>query len=258
MAGSTSAAREVVADGPRSDDAVTFYRDDGSWAETRVWDDVAWRPAPRRHDGAVLVDQTVHGDAIAPRSVTADKLAVNDLSAITADLGTIMVDSAHIADGAVDSAKIGDVIQSDNFEPGRRGWRIERSGRAEFNDAVLSRQIQADSGSLDLRAIRVRRTAQPAIAASWIVETARSIDAWSGARWTYLATAGLSNTSIEADEDDPPDVLWGVQATVLPLTIWSGPQVLRLKLDLWTQRVSAVRPRSGETWRIRWRLFRVI
>ena len=99
-----AAARQAVVDTPRSDDTVTLYRDDGTWAETRVWDGVGWRPAPRRHDGAVLVDRTVHGDAIAPRSVTADKLSVHDLSAIAAELGTIRVDRAYIADGAIDSA----------------------------------------------------------------------------------------------------------------------------------------------------------
>ncbi len=172
-------------------------------------------------------------------------------------VGTITVDGAHIADGAIDSTKFADTIQSDPFEPGRRGWRIQRDGRAEFNDVVLSRQLQADSGSLDLRAIQVRRTTGPAIAASWIVETARSIDAWDGARWTYLATAGLDNTSIESEDDNPTDALFGVQATALALTRWGGGQRLRLKLDLWTQKVTAVRPKRGGTWRIDWRLYQV-
>ena len=242
-----AAARQAVVDTPRGDDTVTLYRNDGTWAETRVWDGVAWRPAPRRHDGTVLADQTVHGDAIAPRSVTADKPSVQDLSAITAELGTITVDRAHITDGAIDSAKFADAIQNDHFEPGQRGWRIQRDGRAEFNNPVLSRQLQVDSSSLDLRAIRVRRTTGPAIAASWIVETARSIDAWDGARWTYLATAGLDNTSVESEDGDPTDALFGVQATALALTRRGGGQRLRLKLDLWTQKVIAVRPKSGET-----------
>ena len=225
-----AAARQAVVDRPRSDDTVTLYRDDSTWAETRVWDDTAWRPAPRRHDGAVLADWTVHADTIAPRSVTVDKLSVHDLSAIAAELGSITVDRAHIADGAITSAKFADTIQSDPFEPGRHGWWIQRDGRAEFNDIVLSRQLQADSGSLDLRAIQVRRTTQPAIAASWIVETSVTISAWDGTNNTYLATAGLANIAVTAKPGDPPDVLFGVQATVLPLTIWSGLQVLRLKL----------------------------
>ena len=205
--------------------------------------------------GGGTLGAAVQGDAIAPRSVTADKLSVHDLSAIAAELGSITVDRAYIADGAVDSAKIADTIQSDPFEPGRRDWRIERDGRAEFNDVVLSRQIQVDSGSL--AALQVRRTAQPAIAARWIVETSVPSSAWDGANNTYLATVGLDNTSVNANEGDPPDVLFGAQATVLPLTIRSGPQVLRLKLDLWTQKAVAVRAARGGTWRIDWRLYQV-
>ncbi len=61
---------------------------------------------------------------------------------------------------------------------------------------------------------------------------------------------GANKTSVNANTDDPPDVLFGVQATVLPLTIWSGNEMLRLKLDLWTQKVTAVHPKAGGIWRI--------
>ena len=43
------------------------------------------------------------------------------------------------------------------------------------------------------------------------------ISAWDGANNSYLATAGHDNTAVTANTDDPPDVLFGVQATVLPL-----------------------------------------
>ncbi len=240
-------AAAAVPDTAQPGDDVTLHRTSGPKPE----------PGAPPHGGAVLADRTVHADTIAPRSVTADKLSVHDLSAIAAELGSITVDRAHIADGAIDSAKFADTIQSDPFEPGRRGWRVERDGCAEFNDVVISRQLQVDSVSLGLAALQVPRTAQPAIAASWIVETSVPISAWVGATNTYLATAGLDNTSVTANEGDPPDVLFGVQAIVLLLTIWSGPQVLRLKLNLWTQKVTAVRPMTGETWRIDWRLYRV-
>ncbi len=45
------------------------------------------------------------------------------------------------------------------------------------------------------------------------------ISAWDGANNSYLATAGLDNAAVTANTDDPPDVLFGVQVTVLPLTI---------------------------------------
>ena len=148
-------------------DDVTLHRTSGPKPE----------PGAPPHGGAVQADRTVHADTIAPRSVTADKLSVHDLSAIAAELGSITVDHAYIADGAIDSAKFADTIQSNPFEPGRRGWRIECDGRAESNDVVLSRQLQVDSVSLGLAALQVRRTAQPAIAASWIVETSVPISA---------------------------------------------------------------------------------
>ena len=44
---------------------------------------------------------------IAAGAVTAAKITVSELSAISADLGTIEVDSAHIADAAVETLKIG-------------------------------------------------------------------------------------------------------------------------------------------------------
>jgi hypothetical protein len=44
---------------------------------------------------------------IAAGAVTAEKITVSELSAISADLGTIEVDSAHIADAAVETLKIG-------------------------------------------------------------------------------------------------------------------------------------------------------
>lgn len=48
----------------------------------------------------------IDGSGILTNSVTADKLWVNNLSAISADLGTIRVDTAHIKDAAVTNAKI--------------------------------------------------------------------------------------------------------------------------------------------------------
>jgi len=43
---------------------------------------------------------------IATGAVTAAKISVNELSAISADLGTILVDTANIANGAIENAKI--------------------------------------------------------------------------------------------------------------------------------------------------------
>ena len=51
----------------------------------------------------------IGSEGILTGSITADKMQVDSLSAISADLGTIKVDTAHIEDAAVTNAKIADL-----------------------------------------------------------------------------------------------------------------------------------------------------
>src|SRR5690606_10936926 len=61
-------------------------------------------------------------------------------------IGEATIGSAQIADLAVTNAKIGDTIQSNNFSAGFSGWRITKSGSAEFNDVVIRRASLIASG----------------------------------------------------------------------------------------------------------------
>lgn len=64
-------------------------------------------------------------------------------------IGEATIGSAQIADLAVTNAKVGNVIQSNNYSPGLAGWRIQKSGDAEFNGIVLSRPNIVRSGVFD-------------------------------------------------------------------------------------------------------------
>lgn len=48
-------------------------------------------------------------------------------------IGTAWINTANIADAAITNAKIGGVIQSDNYVPGETGWRISKDGGFELN-----------------------------------------------------------------------------------------------------------------------------
>lgn len=48
-------------------------------------------------------------------------------------IGTAWINTANIADAAITNAKIGGVIQSDNYVPGQTGWRISKDGGFELN-----------------------------------------------------------------------------------------------------------------------------
>ena len=73
-------------------------------------------------DGAYIIDATI-GDA------KIENLTVDKLIGGTADFV-----EANIRDGSITNAKIGNYIQSINFETGVSGWQINKNGQAEFMD----------------------------------------------------------------------------------------------------------------------------
>lgn len=66
------------------------------------------------------------------QTVIAQNITVN-----MAQVVDLLVSEAEIADAAITSAKISNIIQSDNFQSGSQGWQIRRNGHAEFNDIAV-------------------------------------------------------------------------------------------------------------------------
>ncbi|RMD60669.1 hypothetical protein D6833_09320 [Candidatus Parcubacteria bacterium] len=77
---------------------------------------------------AVIKDGSIDNAKIANLAVDSAKIAVGAITEV------------HISNGAVTNEKIGNVIQSQNYVPGVSGWRILRTGEAEFN-SLLARGI---------------------------------------------------------------------------------------------------------------------
>ncbi len=73
-------------------------------------------------DGAYIIDATI-GDA------KIENLTVDKLIGGTADFV-----EANIRDGSITNAKIGNYIQSINFQTNVAGWQINKNGHAEFMD----------------------------------------------------------------------------------------------------------------------------
>jgi len=201
---------------------------------------------------------------IATGAVTAAKISVNELSAISADLGTIQVDTAHIDDAAITSAKIASSIQSNNYSAGSAGWKINKDGSAEFNGVVISRQLMVDSGTFTASSFTCNPNSSFDIDKTYNLEATNvPISAWSGANFTYLATAGLSDVNAFGTTSEIPDIYWGVRAMVLPLTKWSGSQTLRLRFEIWGKNLLGMGsisdgsyPPSGN-FNINWKIYKV-
>lgn len=60
--------------------------------------------------------------------------------------GQIFMRESFIADASISNAKIGSVIQSNNFISGKSGWSINKDGNAEFNAATFRGRIDGADG----------------------------------------------------------------------------------------------------------------
>lgn len=60
--------------------------------------------------------------------------------------GVAYMNGAWIKNGTIDNAKIGQVIQSDNYAGSSAGWSINKNGNAEFNQVTVRGTVYANHG----------------------------------------------------------------------------------------------------------------
>lgn len=63
--------------------------------------------------------------------------------------GQFFVRDLFIEDGSITNAKIGNVIQSNNYVTGKSGWIINKNGYAEFDNAKFRGEIKATKGTMN-------------------------------------------------------------------------------------------------------------
>ena len=190
--------------------------------------------------GNKIAANTITSGLVATSGLITDSAQINDGLITNAKIANTAITTAKIGDGQITNAKIGNTIQSTNYSSGSTGWKINKNGSAEFNGVVISRQLQVDSGTLNLGTTQTLVIPIMSILGIFYVEsTSVPMSAWAGSKKTYLANAGLSGTVVSTGSA-PPDVFWGWRVIVLPLTRWSGSQTLRLRLELWGKNVQQI------------------
>lgn len=58
----------------------------------------------------------------------------------------VFMNNALIQDGSITNAKIGNVIQSNNYIDGQQGWSINKDGYAQFNNVIVRGTVYATDG----------------------------------------------------------------------------------------------------------------
>jgi hypothetical protein len=110
-------------------------------------------------DNAKIADATIGTGKIADAAITTAKIQDASISTAKIELASITnalianaaISSAKIGDGEITNAKINDVIQSGDFSSGSSGWRIQKSGNAELNNATFRGTLNIKSSTSGAR-----------------------------------------------------------------------------------------------------------
>ena len=100
-------------------------------------------PAGVYLDTAFIRDATITGAKIGNAEIDSAKIA--DAAITEAKIGAAAIAAAHIQDAAITNAKIGNVIQSTNYVEGSAGWKIDKEGAMEMNNATFRGTIDVKS-----------------------------------------------------------------------------------------------------------------
>ena len=102
-------------------------------------------------DSAKIVDAAIVTAKIADANITTAKIA--NLAVGAAQIANATITAAQIQDAAITNAKIGDVIQSDAYSAGSAGWKIDKDGAMEMNNATFRGTLDVTSAASGSRLV---------------------------------------------------------------------------------------------------------
>ncbi|EKT55505.1 phage tail tip fiber protein [Providencia sneebia] len=88
-----------------------------------------------------IIFNNINGKFVTPFAIMNGQVFLSD-----AFIQNGSIDTAKIKDGAITNAKIGNVIESNEYKKGEKGWRIDKEGDAEFNNATFRGTIDGADG----------------------------------------------------------------------------------------------------------------
>jgi hypothetical protein len=155
------------------------------------------------------------------------------------------------------------VIQSSNYSAGSAGWIINKSGSAEFNGVVISRQLLVDSGTFTKGSFNARKNPYSSadngigLDQTDYIETNTTTSTWGQDTSTYIAVVGAIAGSyivvwVPDANSRPTEIQWGVQSEVFAFARYSGTAKIYIRADLYTRNVQA-----GASMVYSWKLYKV-
>lgn len=108
------------------------------------------------YDAGLSVAATVNGTSVDTRvAVNANQFVVisgsqgNYYSPFIIKDGQVLINQAFIGDAWISNAMIGQYIRSNDYSSGNKGWNIDKSGAAEFNNVTVRGTVYATDGQFN-------------------------------------------------------------------------------------------------------------
>lgn len=96
-----------------------------------------------------IASATITGAKIGSATITGANIASATIT--SANIQNATIATADIADAAITNAKIGGAIQSTAYSAGSAGWKIDKDGSAELNNATFRGTLDVESASSGAR-----------------------------------------------------------------------------------------------------------
>lgn len=123
---------------------------DGQLTGTQIADDAitASKILAETITGGKIAANTITGGLLAASGIITDSAQINDAVITSAKIEDAAITTAKIDDAAITNAKISGSIQSADYVEDEAGWKIDKDGQAELNNATFRGNLNANSGSL--------------------------------------------------------------------------------------------------------------
>lgn len=178
-------------------------------------------------DGSIIRNASIGTAQINDASITSAKIghaAINSAHIQNAAIG-----SAHIVNGAIDNAKIGQVIQSYNWD-GYNGWMIDKNGNVYFGNGTFRGDIYANNGHFKGTIEATRFVGDIAVSNTYPDLQAAFSSTWPGIGQDHLIPWAIRNITYHPSGSAPMAITVG--CTVRLLTRYGNCNAyLRFEID---------------------------
>ncbi|EGA2693578.1 DUF1983 domain-containing protein [Salmonella enterica] len=178
-------------------------------------------------DGSIIRNASIGTAQINDASITSAKIghaAINSAHIQNAAIG-----SAHIVNGAIDNAKIGQVIQSYNWD-GYNGWMMDKNGNVYFGNGTFRGDIYANNGHFRGTVEATRFVGDIAVSNTYPDLQAAFSSTWPGIGQDHLIPWAIRNITYHPSGSAPMAITVG--CTVRLLTRYGNCNAyLRFEID---------------------------